>query len=90
MRGATDSIRTAATSDRTIWLPVVGLVALWIAAITDQVWVFAALFIGWALLDIAAGESHFIRRVARREHPLLFWSIVASWIAMSVLWLAAG
>lgn len=82
MRGAT---RTPARADR--WPVVVGLVLLWLAVLADQVWVFGVLFIGWAVLDIRSGESHFVRRVTRRRQPLLFWAVIASWIAMSLLWI---
>lgn len=67
---------------------VVGLIVLWIAALANQVWIFAFLFIGWALYDIVNGESHFVQRITRDDHPVLFWSVVVSWIAMSILWVA--
>ncbi|MEO1058970.1 MAG: hypothetical protein AAFY28_18840 [Actinomycetota bacterium] len=82
------SIRT--DSRRVVWPVGIALTLLWVAALSGQVWVFAVLFVGWALFDVAAGESHFIRRVARAEHPILFWAIVVSWIALSVLWLVSG
>ena len=85
VRGATERVETGGVAP-----VVVGLAILWIAALLDQVWVFALLFVGWALYDIAMGESHFIQRVTRRDHPVLFWSIVGSWIVLSVAWVVAG
>ena len=86
MRGATSDLRTVSSA----WPTVVGLTILWVAAIANQVWLFAALFIGWALFDVVTGESHFIQRVTRRDHPVVFWSIITSWIVMSVLWVLVG
>ncbi|MEM7339949.1 MAG: hypothetical protein AAF467_14940 [Actinomycetota bacterium] len=85
MRGATETVARTG-----VWPTIVGLVVLWVAAVANQVWVFALLFVGWALLDVATGESHFIQRITRRENPKVFWSIVGSWIVMSVLWVVAG
>ncbi|HAI63907.1 MAG TPA: hypothetical protein DDY35_11365 [Acidimicrobiaceae bacterium] len=87
MRGAatTSTSTTGARGD--VRLAVAGLVVLWAAALAGQVWVFALLFLGWAAYDVWAGESHFIQRVTRAEHPVVFWSIVASWVAMSILWI---
>ena len=82
MRGATTEVEGVSSA----WPTIAGLIVLWIAAIANQVWLFAALFIGWALFDIVTGESHFIQRITRRDHPAVFWAIVSSWIVMSILW----
>ncbi len=83
MRGATTTVERTGT-----WPTIIGLGVLWAAVLANQVWIFALLFIGWALLDITTGESHFIRRINRGDHPTLFWAITISWILMSVLWIA--
>lgn len=82
MRGAATDIETAGSA----WPTLAGLAILWFAALADQVWLFAALFGGWAILDIVTGESRFIQRITRQEHPAVFWAIVSSWIVMSILW----
>lgn len=86
MRGAT----TEPQGQRGTWPTIAALVVLWVAAIANQVWLFAVLFIGWAVYDVLAGESHFIQRITRRDHPVVFWSIITSWIVMSVLWVLVG
>ena len=86
MRGATTEVTTTGSA----WPTLIALCILWVAAIANQVWLFAALFIGWAAFDVITGESHFIQRITRRDHPVVFWSIILSWIAMSILWVLVG
>lgn len=69
------------------WRAILAVVLLWIAALTGAVWVFAILFIIWAIADILTGEAHLIEAVPRATHPVTFWAVVVSWIAMSALWL---
>ncbi|MGI9610074.1 MAG: hypothetical protein ACR2NL_07245 [Acidimicrobiia bacterium] len=60
---------------------------MWVLALTGQIWIFALLFIVWAVIDIATGESVFIQRVTRAQNPVAFWAIVVSWLALAVLWI---
>lgn len=64
------------------------MVALWAFALSEQIWLFALLFLAWAAFDIATGESSFVQRVTRRDQPGTFWLVVTSWVLLSVLWLA--
>lgn len=64
-----------------------GLAALWVLTFSGQYWMWSVLFLGWAAYDIVTGESSFIQRVTRRGDPVTYWLIVASWVALSLLWL---
>lgn len=68
------------------WKALLGLALIWTAAATGITWVWAALFIWWAITDVFLGETHFIERVPRVANPVTFWLIVASWIALSISW----
>ena len=46
---------------------------------------FRCLLVAWALYDIRTGESLFIQRITRREQPVTYWLIVATWISFGVL-----
>ncbi len=85
MRGATEIVERSG-----VWPTIVGLAVLWGAALANQVWIFAVLFIAWALFDVFTGESNFIQRITRTEHPVVFWAVIGSWISMAVLWVVAG
>ncbi len=78
--------RVVSESGSLKWKALLAILLLWVAFFTDQVWVFALLFVLWALQSVVAGETHFVELVRRDRNPVVFWVIVASWIAMSVLW----
>ena len=71
-----------------LWPTWVAVAALWAFALTEQIWLFALLFLGWAAFDIVTGESSFVQRVTRRDQPGTYWLVVTSWVLLSVLWLA--
>lgn len=70
------------------WPTLTALAVIWSLTIADQTWVYALLFLAWGLYDLAVGESSFIQRVTRRDHPVTYWLVVGTWILLSVLWLA--
>lgn len=70
-----------------LWPTWLALVVLWALTLTNQVWVYALLFIGWAIYDITTGESNFIQRTTRQDNPVTFWVIVSTWVALSILWI---
>ena len=69
------------------WPTCAALAALWILTFANQSWVYALLFLAWGLYDLATGESSFIQRVTRRDHPATYWVVVSTWILLAVLWL---
>lgn len=75
------------TSILRTWPTLTALAALWILTFANQYWVYALLFLAWALYDLVTGESSFIQRVTRRDQPVTYWLVVSTWILLSVLWL---
>lgn len=69
------------------WPTWIALAALWYFTFAGQVWVLAVLFLAWAAYDLITGESSFVQRVTRREHPVTYWLVVSTWIVLSILWL---
>ena len=67
------------------WPTWVALAAIWCALFLDLAWMFSLLLLAWALYDIRTGESLFIQRITRREQPVTYWLIVATWISFGVL-----
>ena len=82
-----DTSRTEPASPVRTRPTLIALAIIWALSLTGQVWVFAVLFIGWAILDLVTGESFFIQHVTRRDTPVTFWAVVLSWFALGVLWL---
>ncbi|MYB87304.1 MAG: hypothetical protein F4X85_08850 [Acidimicrobiaceae bacterium] len=75
------------TRTRGAWPVWVALAALWLMTLAEQYWIYAVLFLAWAVYDLATGESHFIQRVTRRHEPVTYWLVVSTWILLTVLWL---
>ena len=63
---------------------IVGLVLLYVAILLNWQWVWGVLFLLWALPDLFSGVTYFMEPVEKKSHPLLYWSIVLSWIWMSI------
>jgi len=82
----TDSTTTPRVGIRP-WPTLLGLAVIWVLTLSGHTWIFAVLFLGWALFDLVTGESHFIQRVTRGHNPITFWAVVTTWIAIAVLWL---
>lgn len=80
-----DPLGTPSKSEFRPWLTWGALAAIWCAAVLDQLWVFSLILLAWALHDIRTGESLFIQRITRRDQPMTYWIIVATWIAFAVL-----
>ena len=75
------------TRTRGAWPVWIALAALWLMTLAGQYWVYAVLFLAWAVYDLATGESHFIQSVTRRHEPVTYWLVVSTWILLTVLWL---
>ena len=78
-------------SPRTRLAPTwVALVVVWCAVLVNQPLVFGLLFVAWAGYDVVTGESVFVQRLTRREHPVAFWLVVSTWLAIGTLTIAVA
>ncbi|OSY87520.1 hypothetical protein WH52_11240 [Tenacibaculum holothuriorum] len=60
------------------------LIGVILIFILNWQWAWGILFLYWVIPDIFRGVTYFIEPVERERNPLLFWSIVISWIIMSL------
>lgn len=67
------------------WKAILGLIAVWVAIYFGQSWIWGVIFIIWVIPEIRFGVANFIEDVERRKNPVIYWSIVVSWILMSLL-----
>ena len=75
-------------SSRSTALTLVALVAVWATVLIESLlWIWGALFAGWALIGIVTGETFLLFTITRRDQPALFWLVSLSWLAIGVLWL---
>lgn len=65
-----------------VWL---GLIALLFTVIMDWQWVWGILFLFWIIPDIRNQVTYFIEPVYRKGSPFLYWTIIITWLGLSVL-----
>ncbi|MEM9079863.1 MAG: VOC family protein [Verrucomicrobiota bacterium] len=69
------------------WRTIVGLIAIFAAVILEANWIWAALFLFWIIPDLKSGTTHFIEPLTRRDNPILYWTVVVTWLTLSALML---
>lgn len=67
------------------WKTIIGLLIVYIATIFDWAWMWGVLFWYWAIPSILNGETYFMERIGRKEDPILYWVVVASWVVIGGL-----
>jgi len=65
------------------WRAVLGLIIVAVAVLTEASWIWAVLFLIWVVPDIRRGSTHFLEYVERRKNPVVYWLIIATWLALS-------
>jgi len=66
------------------WRTIIALVLMYIAMLMNWTWAWGILFLLWVVPDILSGMTYFIEPIEKKEHPLLYWIIIVSWILMAV------
>ncbi|MGB1260577.1 MAG: VOC family protein [Akkermansiaceae bacterium] len=65
------------------WRSLLGLIAIYLAVFFEADWIWGALFLLWVIPDLKTGVTHFMEPLSRRSEPLLYWTVIATWIALS-------
>ncbi|MEM1109343.1 MAG: VOC family protein [Planctomycetota bacterium] len=65
------------------WRTVLGLILVYLAVLTETSWIWGLLFLIWVLPDLKSGVTYFIEPIPRRDHPVLYWTIVVTWLLLS-------
>lgn len=65
-----------------VWL---GLVFVILMTVMDWQWAWGILFLIWVIPDIRNRVTYFIEPVERDKSPLLYWTIVFTWVLLSLL-----
>lgn len=68
---------------------MVALGVLIAATVVEWYWVWGVLFVYWAGVAVASGETYLVESIYRRDHPWLFWLLVVMWAALG-LWYVIG
>ena len=77
---------TSSTSIK--WRTILGLIFIYIAMWFNWQWAWGILFLIWVIPDLITGVTYFMEPIEKKEHPILYWIIILSWILMSFYGLA--
>lgn len=61
-----------------------GLIFVILMTVMDWQWAWGILFLIWVIPDIRNRVTYFIEPVQRDESPVLYWTIVCTWIVLSL------
>ena len=70
------------------WRTILGLILVWVATILNWQWIWGVLFLIWIIPDFFTGVTYFIEPITKKDNPFLYWLILISWVALSVLTIA--
>ncbi|NEO52132.1 MAG: hypothetical protein F6K54_02950 [Okeania sp. SIO3B5] len=70
------------------WRTILGLILVWVGTILNWEWMWGILFLIWVISDFFTGVTYFIEPITKKDNPLLYWLIMISWVALSVLSIA--
>jgi len=67
------------------WRTIVGLLIVYVAAVVNWQWIWGVFSLYWITLDFFTGVTYFIEPVYRENNPILYWVILMTWVAFSVV-----
>jgi hypothetical protein len=66
------------------WRTIIALILMYIAMFMNWEWAWGVLFLFWVIPDIFSGITYFIEPIDKKQNPILYWIIIASWILMAI------
>ena len=66
------------------WRTILALILMYIAMFQEWEWAWGILFTIWVIPDLLNGVTYFIEPIEKKQHPILYWVIVISWILMAL------
>ncbi len=63
---------------------IIALLVIYIAVVMNWQWVWGVLFLMWTVPALYSGRVHLISPVEKKANPVLFWTIVLTWIGLSL------
>ncbi len=71
------------------WRALIGLVIVFLSLVMNWQWLWGVLFIFWVIPDLMSGYTHFMEPVERKANPFIYWTIILTWIGLSIYMIAA-
>ncbi|MEM9773571.1 MAG: VOC family protein [Chloroflexota bacterium] len=79
-----DALSTGSWFSGFKWRSWLGLLFIFVAVVFNWTLFWSLLFLLWIVPDLINGVTYFLEPVQRREHPVLYWSILSIWIVLAV------
>ena len=67
------------------WPVILALILIYLAVLLEWNWVWGVLFIFWTIPSLYSGEVHLVQAVTKKDHPVLYWLIILTWIVLSMI-----
>ncbi len=75
---------------QTKWRSIIGLISIYFIVFFEQDWAWGLLFLFWVVPDLKSGTTHFIESISRKTNPILYWSIITTWLVLSLVLLTTN
>ncbi|WP_299487274.1 hypothetical protein [Acaryochloris sp. IP29b_bin.137] len=83
--GDSNAPRPQPDTGNTKWRTMVGLLIIYAAAVLNWQWIWGVFSLYWIIPDFFTGVTYFIEPIARKHTPILYWLIMITWVAFSVV-----
>lgn len=67
------------------WRTILALMIVYIAALLNWQWIWGIFLLIWIVPDFFTGTTYFVEPIDRKNHPILYWLILITWLAFSVV-----
>ncbi|MDX1774164.1 hypothetical protein [Oceanihabitans sediminis] len=76
--------KSTSNNSKIQWRVWIGILSVIVMSIMNWQWTWGILFLIWIIPDIISRVTYFMEPVKRDESPFLYWTIVVTWIALSL------
>ena len=66
------------------WKSFIGLLVLYFVMLTEQQWGYGIFWLMWVILDIKRGNTYFFDSLDKHSNPVLYWTVILTWLLVAV------
>jgi preprotein translocase subunit SecE len=68
------------------WKTIIALILVLIAIKFNLLFIWGIFCFFWGGENIRSKEAYFVERIERQESPIMYWMIIACWLAMGAIY----
>jgi hypothetical protein len=57
---------------------------MYVALFMNWEWMWGILFFIWVIPDIYTEVTYFIEPITKKEHPVVYWMVIVTWILLGL------